>query len=457
MSEYLYNYQVLLPHPNEPRLLFTTDNSGNFMLLGWQSNQRRLWQEVDHINAGVAEKYGVTVTTLRCLNVNFGATAATFVYEVENHAPLSAAMSGQWFTFAEFNKLSLAPEVEPYRVYISDWYAEAATGRSPKRKEWMRPGWFNLAATWLGQTLRTHGFEPIGNVEQLRTWERSALLRVPTNAGFFYFKALPGVFHHELELLQWLNREFPGKTPALVASDAPRGWLLMPDLGSDILDRQPDLTLWEAALADFARLQIALSNTTAELIAVGCPLSSLAELPDRYAHMLNDKRALYPEPGVLLPVEVEKLRELLPRFRQDWARLAQYAIPDSLEHGDFWTGNISRDANGNFVFFDWSDSTIAQPFFSLALFLANIEQELPGVPDAYARLRAAYLAPWQEFLKLGADALTEAFELAQNIAPVHLALGYYERILPAFEARWEMHLMIPFYLRQLLARYEKAV
>lgn len=99
-------------------------------------------------------------------------------------------------------------------------------------------------------------------------------------------------------------------------------------------------------------------------------------------------------------------------------------------------------------FLDWSDSSIAHPFFSLLLFLVEVEDYFPKEPGVRDRLRDAYLEPWTIFAPHAR--LVEAFELAQPLAALHHALAYHQVVLPNMELRWEMELMLPFYLKMLL-------
>jgi hypothetical protein len=86
------------------------------------------------------------------------------------------------------------------------------------------------------------------------------------------------------------------------------------------------------------------------------------------------------------------------------------------------------------IYFDWSDSSLAHPFFSAANFLEfdDIPHTLLPISDLRTRLRDAYLEPWTIYEPI--ERLAAAFTLAQQVAPVHHALTYHLLVLPAMES-----------------------
>jgi hypothetical protein len=136
------------------------------------------------------------------------------------------------------------------------------------------------------------------------------------------------------------------------------------------------------------------------------------------------------------------------------ATLAAVRVPQTLEHGDLWAGNIvTRD--GSHVYFDWAESSVAHPFFSFLLFLPDATGRLSHVPDVRRRLRDAYLGPWTVYEPM--ERLIEAFELAQPLAGLHHALLQHRFVLPNLESgsRWELQGEIPWDLKWILRNREK--
>src|SRR5213079_169073 len=101
----------------------------------------------------------------------------------------------------------------------------------PQRVPWFVPGWSDKAGAWIRSQIDRLGLTQTAPVEQLRSWQRSAIWRVSTNGGDCYFKAVPPMFAHEPALMQKLAEQYPTHLPELLAIEQEQGWFLMPDLG----------------------------------------------------------------------------------------------------------------------------------------------------------------------------------------------------------------------------------
>jgi hypothetical protein len=439
-----YSYYLLLLHATEPLLLLLPGEKG-WKLPTVDSSEPRFWQVVDDVIRAVRASLGVTVTVLRCVHTDYDAETNCLrrFYALENHAPEWVLPDGaRWVSREELATLFVPEHQERIEAWF-DWHLTPAPNRVP----WYQPGWFQTAAIWLLGQLAALGYTPIAPVEQLRSWERSAILRVNTNQGYVYFKALPPMFAHEVPLTRWLAAHDPASFPRLLAVEPEQHWLLMPDLGAKTLDDSPDIRRWETALRHFAALQVELAAHADELLALGLPdrrLSRLAEwLEPLFA---SSPEQLSGDVNRFTEEEVSRLRARLPEYQRLIAELAAYNLPASLEHGDFWPGQIVINGEQD-IFMDWSDSSIAHPFFSMNC-LGEAGMQFPDAPGVRARLRDAYLEPWTTFEP--AERLRTAYELALKLSPLHHALIYHRTILPNMENRWEMSNMLPFYLKPLL-------
>jgi hypothetical protein len=372
------------------------------------------------------------------------------VYALENRSPAWIPPAGaRWIGEDELTELNLA--VPEHLRLLRDWFAEAASGRVPERRvPWARPGWFDEAAAWVRAQLDHAGLAVTGPVEQRRTWQRSCILRARTAAGEVYLKAVPGMFALEPVLTKELAARYPANLPRVLAIDRDRHWLLMQEFGGKPLDEFPDMQQWEEAVRQFACLQIDCAGRVEELLALGCPDRQLHELAAAIRPLVEDDSVLLPggDPG-LTEAEVRDLRALAPRLEAMYAELAIDRIPHSLEHGDFHYGQVIVTGE-SCVYIDWSDSSVAHPFFSLLPFFAYAEmtQGMPPAPEAPARLRHAYLEPWTIYEPM--ERLVAAFDLSQALAALHIAVAYQRFILPNLESRAEWEAAAPWFLRRLL-------
>ena len=168
---------------------------------------------------------------------------------------------------------------------VVNWF-RWKNGTSLIKTEWYHPGWVEKAAKWMEEQFDDRGILMTAPIEQLRSWERSAILRAQTNLGQYYFKALPSMFRHEPALVKWLATKYPEDFPKPLLVDGWRRWLLMPDYGSQTLDDVPDIDLWEATLRHFAELQMNLSVRINDLIGLGCPDRRLYKLAEAIEPLL---------------------------------------------------------------------------------------------------------------------------------------------------------------------------
>lgn len=448
-----YEYHVVVGPPGEARLLLLPGPEG-WRLPGFSEGARRYWQDVDHVNAWLRQGLGAPATTLRCLAIGYSPDDELLskVYAATLDDPAWPGPPGaRWVTPAELRGLRLTGA--GHGGAVAEWLGWYAAGAPPPplRAPWYTPGWHAEATAWAVAALERAGLPPTGPAVQLRSWQRSAILRLPTAEGPAYFKAVPPVFGHEPALTAALAAADPARFASPIAVEPARGWLLMREVRGPTLDTlrsARDVRRWQDALASFAEVQIATVGRLDELRALGVPERPLATLADRLPPLLADPAATLPgRPAGLSAEERARLWALAPRLRDMADELDAFGLPPALEHGDFWAGQVIATDDG-YAFLDWAESSIAHPFFSLLLFLVEIEDFFPRVPGVRERLRDAYLEPWAA-LAPGAD-LVRAFELAQPLAALHHALSYYAAILPCLEVRWEMELMLPFYLKMAL-------
>ncbi len=466
---------ILLTHGATVFLLQTEQG---WTLPGFALEAPRLWQDVASINQRVLELFGVTATTLHCIRLieHPGRQETRAYYVLENHTALADwPLTGRWFSRPGLDSL---PQSEQREVIFA-WLRFLGVDPLPQnRAAWYLPGWSAQACQLAAAQLPALGFQPGGAMQQIRSWQRASLWRLPLQNGSLYFKAVPPMFHFEPRLTQALANWLPGRVPPVLA--AGRGkfplqtanlslwrrlarlfrhnpfaskaalayhWFLMPEVGQQSLADLPTIEPLEAAIRTFAEMQVTLTQHSRELLALGVPDRRLAHYPAWIDELLADDAVLRRGDAGLSEAEIVQLRALQPQLTALARQLQNSPIPASLDHGDFWPGQVLCNGHG-FVFIDWSDSSVSHPFLSAWFFLVQVAYFLPEVYDAYSCLRQAYLEPWRAFAS--DEQLLDTFELAQLLAPLHHAIIYQRMILPNLENQWEMERMTPQALRTLL-------
>ena len=301
---------------------------------------------------------------------------------------------------------------------------------------WTDPDWLREATEWVEARLEEHGTRVEGALDQFYVRPWSTVLRVPTSRGDLYFKAAAPVQAYEVPLTLELARRRPDCVASVLAADVDRGWLLMPDGGTrlrEVIQTRDDVIHWSRALPLYAELQIDLAADATGLLALGVTDQRLAGLPAQYEQLLTSDAL-----AGLSDHERARLRDLAAWFAAACAELAAHAIPETIQHDDLREANVFvRD--GRYLFLDWGDSCISHPFHTLVAPLAAVADRFKLVDGdpLLARLRDAYLEPWERFASR--DAVVEAFALAQPVGTFGRALTSHRidsAMEPAFTAKY---------------------
>jgi len=380
-------------------------------------------RQVDHINAEMRRALGLETVTLRCAQSRIGDAERdswrVFVALARDaDAPLPP--DARWAAQSDLRSMEFTPP--NLGDAVNAWFAER-DNPLPQRAPWHSAAWFDSALEWIHARLDALGMPAIASVRQLRAWGLSCAMRVATAGGDVYFKATPPFMAHEGRVMQAVAERYPALLPPPLAVDAQRGWLLMPDYGDAMLHESTDIARWETALRLFARMQVEQAAHTPNWLAIGCPdrgLGRMVELIDPL--IMSSTRLLDGKSYGLSADEIDRLRALPMRLKLMCARLAQYALPQTLVHGDLG-GNILMN-NGGYVFFDWTDACISHPFFDMATISGAYFDESALKLDASAddRLRDAYLEAWATHEPT--ERLIEAFEAAKPLGALHQAMTY---------------------------------
>jgi hypothetical protein len=344
-------------------------------------------------------------------------------------------------------------EVEPAAsaAMLRGWVEARRRPPPDRRPAWERPGWLALALLWIQRAAARAGFEPAGPVEPVKLgWPGSAIFRVPVHGDVLFFKAAYARPPNEVEATLAFGDRFPGEVPELVAHDAARRWLLMRDVGGRTLrsTREPN---WAAAVRRFAKIQIECVGDRALFARAGLPDRSMEALRQRCAAMLDHIGESSPLPSRIDRSELDRFRATREVVASRLEMLDRLPVPLSVHATDFREANVHARDRG-FVFFDWGDTAVSHPFFSIHRFLdamprpAGVGRDLAldDPRDAFRRaVSAAYLEPWRH----GWDSASvdHAFTVSRELADLVQAVHWHE------ELDW-IEPGTPWHQRVLLAR-----
>lgn len=305
---------------------------------------------------------------------------------------------------------------------IAAWFAEIDSP-AELRAPWNAIGWHDVACDWISAQLALLGFAPIASLTQQRAWGLSCTMKVGTDKGDVYFKATPPFMAHEGRIMRAVAERSPLLLPAPLAVDARRGWLLMSDYGDDMLHECPNIARWEDALRMFAQAQVEQVERVDGWLSLNIPDRRLGRMVEMVDPLIAScERMLSGGTTGLSESEINSLRSLSMPLKLMCARLAQYAVPHTVVHGDLGGNILIRD--GGYTFFDWTDVCVSHPFFEMATISGAYfdESVLKDNPDAEIRLRDAYLEPWAAVMPK--ERLVEAFEASRPLGALHQAMTY---------------------------------
>lgn len=433
-------HALIVPDPTRSRVLLIASSRG----LGLPNVQvpREHPGAIDAVLSAARRRYGLRASVLRPVarprDPATGAFNVALELELFDETP-ARGRGACWTPVAE---------VERRRLYRKDDRAAWARWRRPARgrAEWARPGWRDRALRWAARRIGA----PITRVEQSRAWESSCVYRLRARHDVFYLKAVAARCDWEPRLTRWLARRFPRLIAPVVAVGGAGRWLLTRETKGPILRDSRGLPAWERAAFEYGRLQRALVGRTPSLLRMGCPRRGSRWALREMTGLLRDRRALAAGGRERLsPGEIARLRARVPALRARGRALAACAVPLSLDHSDFWAGNIIASPRGP-VYLDWEDATVSHPFWSVFMLpWSHGFHDRWGARGAAARrVKDAYLAGWSG--REGTARYREAFDLAQSLAPLHYAATWARDTIPYLETSLETATLLPFFLRRLL-------
>jgi hypothetical protein len=253
------------------------------------------------------------------------------------------------------------------------------------------------ARRWAEQQLDRLGVRRIGEAKLNRARPWSTTWRIESELGTLWLKACGDAGRYEAALTALLAQLTPEWTLQPLAIDHDRGWLLLPDGGPDLRSalRQspPEVVVerWVTVLAEYAGMQRRLAGFVPELLAVGVPDLRPESAPDRFRELVAEHAE-----GPLR----DRLMRYAPAFELVCDRLADSAVPASLQHDDLHDAAVlcGADGWGPPAFLDWGDATVGHPFVTLLVTRRVLGQVLD--PLQGHRVADTYLERWSDLASM---------------------------------------------------------
>ena len=312
------------------------------------------WPEADDLVSAVRDRDGIEITVLRLL-----------------HTVSDRVFGGEVTYLAETDR--------PPPVALASWPGDPLADQ-PRRQNWAHPGGPAALLAWADDRLAGAGLDRTGPAQQMRTWNLSALWRIPTRGGRVWLKAVPDFFAHEGAVIDWIGVPV---APRLIDLDL--GRVLLADIEGPTNHEVRDPVALSPMVELLTGLQRRALDRLPELIALGVPDRRLPTVVDRVA-TVTEQWGFAIEPAVR-----RSLDAVVAGLPARVAAIAACGIPDSLVHGDFHAGNVAGRP-GDYVILDWGDSFVGYPLLDE---LAFVERLPPAVQTA---ARGWFVDAWRRIV-----------------------------------------------------------
>lgn len=433
-------HALIVPDVTRSRILLIASSRG--LALPSVQVPREHPGAIDAVLRAARRRYGLRASVLRPLarprDPATGAFNVALELELFDAQPLRGR-GARWIPVAE---------IRGHSLYRKDDREAWMRWRRPARgrPEWAKPGWRDRALRWAARRMGV----PATRVEQPRAWESSCVYRLRSRRGVFYLKAVAARCDWEPRLTRWLAHRFPRLIAPVVAVGGGGRWLLTREAKGPSLRHSRQLRRWEQAAFEYGRMQRAVVGHTPALRWLGCPHRGTQWALREMRGLFRDRRLLAAGGRERLSVgEIARLRTLAPVLRARGRALAGCAVPLTLDHADFWAGNMIASRRGP-VYLDWEDAVVSHPFWSVFMLpWSHGFHDRWGARGAAARrVKDAYLAGWSG--REGSARYRRAFDLAQSLAPLHYAATWARDTIPYLETSLETATLLPFFLRRVL-------
>lgn len=117
-------------------------------------------------------------------------------------------------------------------------------------------------------------------------------------------------------------------------------------------------------------------------------------------------------------------------IQKDINELSFLGITNSIEHGDFHLGNILITPEHNFIFIDFAEATITNPFFSLISFIFSLERKLSINHNnpLVDQIKNTYFEKYSAFHQISLNNISKAYSISEKLFNIYYLITILELI-----------------------------
>ena len=285
----------------------------------------------------------------------------------------------------------------------------------------------NEATQWAVNYLESHHCKLI-SIEKIVEPAHSIVHKIKTSHGVFYLKQTPLALFIEPGTISLLQDNECQHIPNVIAKNELYHCFLMKACGDTslrtlFLKGAIDMHLLERGIRSYVSIQRKLEQDSPKLISLGYPDWRPDKFPLLYHELIQETNLLIADG--LSQEEITTLHEAYKFCIERCKQLAQYKIPETINHCDFHDNNILLTLKTKELsIIDWGETVIGHPFFSLNTCLWNLTYFYNMKPDdfQYKELQRICVSSWLDSHE-ERDLIT-AFNIANDLLGVFAALSY---------------------------------
>ncbi|MBU9711715.1 phosphotransferase [Evansella tamaricis] len=424
-SELLYKFII---YSEKDNAILVSIDSNSISLPSYESIISHV-AVTDHINRYLEKEYNIKTNVIKCYLEKD--KQRVYVVELLWRDKLLSSNT-RWLHITNSKQLNEFSSWE--KEILKNWLSTLNQSVIP----WFKLGWRQEMETWLKNEFPNDSIR----IEQVRSWERSALYKVNTERESYYFKAVPDIFSHEPSISSFLFENHPSYVPEIINIESQKKWYIMKELQGPLLGRTNNLEYWKQSilrLADIQKHSIIQRNKLEEL---NCPIRPVSSIIQNYFEDSLNKLAI---DNAIINESYNKLMNSIPTLMKMSNLLKSTNLPLSLEHGDFFGGNIIVQDRKPTIY-DWSDCSLSHPFLSVVSILDEVEHFFSK--ETSLTLLEEYINKWSEFNTK--EELIKEYELIKLAAPAFYLTVYQTYIFPSFKDNWDKQQIIDGYINKLI-------
>jgi Phosphotransferase enzyme family len=283
-------------------------------------------------------------------------------------------------------------------------------------------GWLASLLQWAAAVVCPLGLELTERFRQYNASDAFNLMRLETTGPAIWFKAVGEPNLQELVITLKLAELFPTFLAEIIGKKPEWNAWLSREVEGTSLGETKDLTSWERAASDLARLQIESISRIDAILGSGSHdlraitlLTSVNPFFELVAQLMEEQPKVHP-PALSGP----ELNLLQVRVKNSLTLLDSLRIPNTLGHLDLnpWNVVVSGD---RCVFLDWAEAYVGHPFLSFEYLLEHFRRAVGPNVTAESNFVSAYKGPWHQLLS--EDLTSKALALAPLVAVFAYAAG----------------------------------